>query len=313
MQIFSSLDKLNIDSKNSAALGNFDGIHLGHRKIMEDAIEKAKEGGLKSLCFTFSNHPFNFILQRDDDDPAALKLICSEEEKIRLIEEMGFDILINIPFDETIMKMRANDFFSNILSDKLNAGYISVGFNYTYGARAEGKPEMLKKECEKAGMGISVHDAVMMDGKVISSTLIREYLKEGRMEDAGRMLGRPYAVSGRVMHGSRIGSAMGIPTINIPAPKKLLLPPSGVYFSRTIIDDEEYKSVSNIGFRPTVSKDEDGQTIETNIFGFDRDAYGSEVSICLDHFSRPERLFESKEALFEQIRNDCDNAKKYYE
>ena len=147
MIIYNSLDELNIAEKTSVALGNFDGLHVGHRVIMEDAIRSAKDKGMLSLCFTFSNHPFNFILRRSDDDPDAVKLICTEEEKTELVRDMGFDILVNVPFDENIMKMRAHAFFEDIIIGKLNAGCVSVGFNYTYGARAEGKPAMLADEC----------------------------------------------------------------------------------------------------------------------------------------------------------------------
>ena len=189
MVIISDLDKLNIEEKTAVALGNFDGIHIGHRRIMEKAYEYAAgtaAGRMKTLCFTFSNHPFNFILGREADDPAAIKLICSEEQKLALIEAMGFDILVNVPFDEEIMKMRAHAFFEDIIVGKLNAGFISVGFNYSYGARAEGKPELLRDECERAGIGISVHDAVMMDGRVVSSTLIRDKISAGDMEAVQR-------------------------------------------------------------------------------------------------------------------------------
>lgn len=300
--------------KTSVALGNFDGIHIGHREIMLNALDTAKEKDLKSLCFTFSNHPFNFILQRDDSDPDAVKLICTEDEKIALIEDMGFDILVNVPFDENIMKMRAHVFFEDIVRDKLNAGHVSVGFNYTYGARAEGKPALLKEECEKAGISISVHDAVTVKGHVVSSTLIREMISTGNMELTSEFLGRPYSFSGTVSHGKRLGSKMGIPTINIPAPDRQMLPPNGVYFSRIDIDGNTYNSVSNLGVNPTVSSDVSVKTIETNIFGYESPeggAYGRDVTVYFDHFSRGERKFRDKEELFEQIARDCANAQEY--
>lgn len=311
MIIINSLDDLNITEKTSVALGNFDGIHIGHREIMQAAINAAKKRGLKSLCFTFSNHPFNFILRREDGDPDAVKLICTEDEKIGLIEDMGFDILVNVPFDETVMKMRAHDFFENIVRTGLNAAFVSVGFNYTYGARAEGKPDMLREECEKAGIGVSIRDAVTVDGHVVSSTLIREMISTGNMEMTAKLLGRPYSFAGRVSHGKRLGSRMGIPTINIPAPQRQMLPPNGVYFSRISIDGREYASVSNLGINPTVNSDGSIKTIETNIFDFDEDVYGSEVTVSFDHFSRGERKFRDKEELFAQIARDCENAIEY--
>lgn len=318
MQIYTELDQLNIAEKTAVALGNFDGIHIGHREIFRAALDASKEKGLKSLCFTFSNHPFNFILQRSDSDPDAVKLICTENEKIELVEEMGFDILVSIPFDEYIMKMRAHDFFESIIKQKLNAGFVSVGFNYTYGARAEGKPDMLVKECEAAGIGCSIHDAVKVDGNVVSSTLIREMISTGNMEMTAELLGRPYSFAGTVAHGKRLGSSMGIPTINIPAPDRQMLPPNGVYFSRIEIGGELYNSVSNIGVNPTVNKvpESDGRTapaktIETNIFEYNDDAYGKDVTVYFDHFSRGERKFRDKEELFAQIASDCENAQNY--
>lgn len=311
MVIYSTLENLKIEEKTAVALGNFDGIHIGHREIMKAALDAAKQQGMRSLCFTFSNHPFNFILQRDDSDPDAVKLICTEEEKIGLIEEMGFDILVNVPFDETVMKMRAHEFFEGIVISKLNAGFVSVGFNYTYGARAEGKPDMLREECEKAGIGVSIRDAVTVDGHVVSSTLIREMISTGNMEMTAKLLGRPYSFAGTVSHGKRLGTRMGIPTINIPASKRQMLPPNGVYFSRIKIGGKVYNSVSNLGINPTVNSDSSVKTIETNIFDFDEDVYGSDITVCFDHFSRGERKFRDKEELFEQIARDCENAMKY--
>ena len=311
MQIIRSLDGLRINEKTAVALGNFDGIHIGHKKIMENALEAAGKEGLRSLCFTFSNHPFNFILGREDDDPAAVKLICSEEDKTAMIDDMGFDILVNVPFDEQIMKMKAHDFFSGILRDRLNAGYISAGFNYSYGARAGGTPEMLRAECLAAGIGCEIQDAVTIDGKVISSTLIRELISEGNMELVKRCLGRALSFSGRVEHGRRIGSANGIPTANTAVPPERMLPPRGVYFSRITADGREYCGVSNLGVKPTVSSEE-RISIETNVFGLEEDLYGREIRVFFDHFSRSEMRFGSKEALFSRIAKDRAAALGYY-
>lgn len=310
MQIYTSLEQLDIRDKTSVALGNFDGFHIGHVEIMKDALAAAEKHGLKSLCFTFSNHPFNFILRREEDDPAAIKMICSEQEKVELVRSLGFDILVNVPFDETVMKMRAHDFFRNIITGSLNAGWVSVGFNYTYGARAEGKPADLVRECFGAGIGSSIHDAVMMDGKVISSTLIRGLISEGDMEHTAKYLGRPYTFAGKVIHGNQIGSSRSIPTANIAPPAGRMLPPRGVYFSRTLIDGNVYTGVSNLGVKPTIGSDT--VTIETNLFDFGGDLYDKEITVCFDHFSRPERKFASRDELFDQIARDCKNAGKYY-
>ena len=312
MQLIKSLDEIHIKDRTAVALGNFDGIHIGHQRIMENALESAKEKERKALCFTFSNHPFNFILGRDGSDPAAVKLICSEEEKISIIEDMGFDILVNVPFDERIMKMRAHCFFEDVLQGSLNAGCISVGFNYSYGARAEGKPEMLKAECAASGIDCIIHDAVTLDGSVVSSTLIRETISEGNMELVSRLLGRPYTVSGLVEHGNRIGSTRGYPTANIPFPEERMAPPNGVPFTRTLVDGTEYDSVSNIGSKPTIDSSSRTRSIETYLFGFEGDLYGRDITVRFDHFSRPEIKFGSKDELFAQISRDCDNALEYH-
>ena len=312
MQIVNSLDGLRIEEKTAVALGNFDGIHIGHRKIMDNALEHAKNNGLRPLCFTFSNHPFNFILGRNEDDPAAIKLICSEDEKISIVRDMGFDILVNVPFDERIMKMRAHDFFEDILHGRLSAAFVSAGFNYSYGARAEGKPEMLMAECAGHGIGCRIQEAVRIDGKVVSSTLIREMISAGDMEHVRKYLGRPLTFSGKVGHGRKIGSANGCPTANIVPAADRILPPNGVYFTRTSVDGTEYKSVSNLGTRPTIDSDNEVRSIETNIFGLDDDLYNKDISVVFDHFSRGEVRFGSKEKLFEQIRRDCEGAMEYH-
>lgn len=312
MQLINSLDELHIKDRTAVALGNFDGVHIGHRKIMENALGSAKDKDLKALCFTFSNHPFNFILGRDEDDPAAIKLICSEEDKISLIESMGFDILVNVPFDERVMKMRAHDFFSDVLLDRLNAGCISVGFNYSYGARAEGKPEMLMEECAEHGIGCRIQEAVRIDGKVVSSTLIREMISAGDMESARKYLGRPLMFSGRVGHGNRIGSANGCPTANIIPAADRMLPPYGVYFTHTAVDGKVYDSVSNLGVRPTIDPGSRVRSIETNLFDFDGDLYNKDIVVTFERFSRGEKEFASREELFAQIAEDCRNALEYH-
>ena len=312
MQLINSLDELHIKDRTAVALGNFDGVHIGHRKIMENALGSAKDKDLKALCFTFSNHPFNFILGRDEDDPAAIKLICSEEDKISLIESMGFDMLVNVPFDERVMKMRAHDFFSDVILGKLNAGCISVGFNYSYGARAEGKPEMLRAECAASGTDCIIHDAVKVGGKVVSSTLIRETISEGNMELVKAYLGRPLSFTGRVEHGNRIGSANGCPTANIIPAADRMLPPYGVYFTHTSVDGKAYDSVSNLGVRPTIDPGSRVRSIETNLFDFDGDLYNKDIVVTFERFSRGEKEFASREELFGQISRDCEDALEYH-
>ncbi len=307
MKIFTSIDDIRIGEKTAVALGNFDGIHVGHTEILNDALKAAAKHEIKSLCYTFSNHPFNFIMNRKASDPAALKMICSEEDKIAMLEEMGFDYLVNVPFDEVTMKMHANEFFNNILIDKLNASIISVGFNYTYGTRAEGKAADLVRDGADNGIEVHVHEAVMYNDEVVSSTLIRETIAAGDMFKTYKLLGRPYSLSGIVEHGKSVGSKMGFPTINIIPAVDRALPPDGVYAAVTEIDGKEYKCIVNIGLQPTF----DGTTrkIEAHLFDYDGDAYDKNAVVSLKKFVRPEMKFDSSDELYEQIKKDCEAVK----
>ena len=304
MQIITSVSDIRIEEKTAVALGNFDGIHIGHAEILKCALESAKEKGIKSLCFTFSNHPFNFIMHREATDPEATKLICSEEDKISMFEELGFDYLVNVPFDELMMTMHAQEFFDSILVEKLNAAIISVGFNYTYGTRAEGKSEDLMREGADNDIEVHVHDAVMYGDQVVSSTLIREAIASGDMPKAEVLLGRPYSFSGVVGHGKAVGRKEGFPTVNIVPAADRALPPRGVYAAITSVEGTEYKSIVNIGIQPTF----DGTTtkIESHLFGYNGDAYDKNIIVSLKKFIRPEMKFASSEELYEQIRKDCE-------
>ena len=307
MQIFTTLSDIRIEDRTSVALGNFDGIHIGHAEILKQAILTAKEQGLKSLCYTFSNHPFNFIMNRGESDPAALKLIMSEEDKIAMLENYGFDYLVNVPFDETTMKMSADSFFNDIVVDKLNAQAVSVGFNYTYGARAMGNAATLTEECNKVGISVSIHDAVTLDNRVVSSTLIREEIAKGNMENVSCMLGSDYSFTGIAVHGKNIGSENGVPTINLDIPVNRAVPPYGVYAATVTIDDKSYSSVVNIGKQPTFGNNE--LKLEAHLLDYSDNAYGKSVRVCLKKFIRPERKFDTKEALYAQIKKDCEAVK----
>lgn len=302
MIIFNSLDNINIDDNTAIALGNFDGIHAGHKVILQDAVSAASECGIKSLCFTFSNHPYNFIMNKNVHDPDALKLICKESEKISIIEDMGFDYLVNIPFDEVMMNMSAHDFFKEVIISKLNARVISVGFNYTYGVNAEGNAERLYKEGRDNGIDVRVHDAVKVFHNVVSSTLIRKALSEGNIEAVSMYLDREYAITDTVMHGKKNGALLEHPTINFNNFDDLQLPINGVYASRTIIDGVEYKSITNIGVNPTIGDNE--KTIETHVLKYNGDAYDKVAKVILDRFIREERKFNSIDELRNQIKLD---------
>lgn len=310
MKIIRDLSNILIKERTSVAIGNFDGIHIGHIEVLKEAVVKANEQGLKSLCFTFSNHPFNYILGRKDTENEAVKKIISEDDKIILLENLGFDYLVNIPFDDYIMKMNADDFYNKILVEKFNSAYISVGFNFTYGSRAQGKPEDLIKKAKISGIGVKIHDAVMLENNVVSSTLIRNFIQDGDMESVYKYLGRHLSYSGIVVHGKKIGRRIGYKTLNLDVAENMILPPDGVYYSFTEIGDDTYESISNIGINPTVGTVK--RRIETHLFNFSGDLYDNVIRVNLLHLARGEKKFGDIEELKRQIEFDCEKAIEYH-
>lgn len=310
MQIFNSHDDIRIERQSVVALGNFDGVHIGHRVILEDAIRIAGETGAKAVCYTFSNHPVNFFRKRAGREDECIKLICTEEKKLAMLEKMGFDVVINVPFDEQTMSMRALTFIDEILDGKCHAAAVCCGFNYSFGVKAEGNVDFLIEECTKRGIDVHVHDAVEIDGKVVSSTEIRRLIAEGDMEKCNALLGRAYTLRGTVSHGEKLGTELGFPTMNFDAPTYMALPPNGVYFTRAIVGDKVYPAITNIGVKPTVGGK--FKSVETNIFDFKADIYGKDVSVEFLKFERPEMKFESVEELRQMIAKNVESAIDYH-
>lgn len=310
MQTFSKHEDILIGGNSVVALGNFDGIHIGHRKILEDAVRIAKERGCFAVCYTFSNHPDNFFLKRAGKEDKCIKLICTEEDKLEMLEKLGFDYVANIPFDEETMSMRAKSFIHDILKDKLKATCVCCGFNYSFGVRAEGNTGLLRDECSSLGIDVNIHNAVMIGDTVVSSTEIRGQISRGEMDLCKIFLGRAYALKGKISHGERLGTKIGFPTMNFDAPTTMALPPNGVYFTRAIIDGIPYPAITNIGIKPTVGGKY--KTIETNVFEYNQDTYGKEVTVEFLKFCRPEVRFSSVGELRKTIAENVQSAIDYH-
>lgn len=310
MQIFSKHEDILIDGNSVVALGNFDGIHIGHRTILEDAVRIARERGVSAVCYTFSNHPVNFFMKRAGRESECIKLICTEDDKLVMLEELGFDAVANIPFDETTMSMRASSFIHDILNKRLNAVCVCCGFNYTFGVKAEGNIDYLRSECSKLGIDVSIHNAVKIGNTVVSSTEVRGQIARGEMDVCKEFLGRAYALKGIITHGERLGTRIGFPTMNFDAPTTMALPPNGVYFTRVIIEGEAYPAITNIGIKPTVGGR--FKTIETNVFEYNMDTYGKTVSVEFLKFCRPEKKFDSVEELRKTIADNVQSAIDYH-
>lgn len=291
--------------KNSTVtLGKFDGLHLGHQYLIEQVISM-KKAGFTAVMFTFLYHPGNLISERE------FQLIYTEEEKYRKLSETGMDILVSYPFTKETKKLEPEDFIEEILVKRLDAKIIVVGDDFRFGHNRRGDIPMLQKYEERYGYKVLAYGKKRWKDTVISSSVIRDELKKGNMEAVNSMLGQPYSILGKVMHGRKIGRTLGMPTTNILPPVSKLLPPCGVYASKTLVDGSYYAGVTNIGYKPTVGA-EKSKGVETFLFGFDRDLYGKEIKVELYDYHRPELKFKSVDELKAVMITDIEYARKYF-
>lgn len=305
MRIFNSLDEIKGTSPCAVAVGNFDGVHKGHRKLIESAVAKAKEKGIKSAVFTFSNHPRNLLAGR-----TVVQNIQYSEEKHRIMEELGVDYLFNIEFTWDICNMAPEDFINELLIDTLKAKYVFCGFNYTFGSRAAGNPKMLEEIGGLRGLELCMIDPVEVDGNLVSSTYIRGLIETGQMDKCKKFLGEYYAIGGEVVVGNKLGRTIGFPTSNLMIDETMVTPPNGVYITYCIYNGVKYPSITNVGVKPTIG--EYKKNVETHIFNFNKELYGKQILVQFVKKTRNEKKFDSLDALKEQIRKDCINAKKYH-
>lgn len=304
-------------SNTAVALGKFDGLHRGHN-VLVDRIKKYKDKGMLAVMFTFDFHP-NSVLGKKEQ-----QLIYTVRERRAIAEKMGIDILIEYPFDEETIAMDPVDFIKEVLIDKVGARFIVVGEDFRFGCGRAGNTDLLegmsllfgysavicRKVCDMIPMGFDGN--FVPESREISATLIRKAIAKGDIELANRLLGYPFEIIGEVVHGKEIGRTIGMPTANIIAPSSKLLPPNGVYYSKTRIFGKLYQSVTNIGFNPTVS-DQGAKRIETFVYDFHGDLYGKSIEVELYHYGRPEMKFDSLEELKEQMHKDQERAKLYFE
>ena len=305
MKIYESLEDIKNIEETVVALGNFDGVHKGHQQIIERTVRTAKAMDLKSAVFTFSNHPSTILGHGD-----PVKNILYAEEKTRIIEEMGINYLINIPFTKEILFMPPEKFVEKILVDCLHIKEAYCGFNYSFGYRASGTPEVLMHEGLKHGFGLHVQEPYKIDGIVVSSTYIRELITNGRMEEATKFMGRMYAIGGEVIVGNKLGRTIGFPTMNLVIDETMITPPNGVYITYCTVDGVRYPAVTNVGNKPTIG--EYAKNIETHIFNYDEDTYGKHINVEFVKWTRPEQKFAGIDELKNQIQSDCIQAKAYH-
>ena len=280
----------------TVVLGNFDGLHKGHQQLIRLGREIADQNGEELAVFTF------YPQIQELFDPAFCYLL-PEEKKAERLRKLGVDVLQTVPFDAQIARLTPEAFVKTILVETMHAQHVVVGFNYTFGYQGAGNPEKLQELCSQYGISVTVMEPCCVDDEIVSSSTIRSYLKEGRIEKVNEMLGYVYTVSGVVCQGNQIGRTIGFPTANIMAPPKLLLPANGVYAALTKVDGVTYPGILNIGLRPTI-KNSVGINIEVNLFDFNADIYGKEIEIGIRYFLRSEVKFSGLEALKAQLEKD---------
>lgn len=297
MLIIENKTEFNLQTKSAVAIGKFDGIHLGHRKLLDRVLEQ-KKLGLTTVVFTFDTSAVSFFGGEE-------KALSTREEKRAVFARMGIDVLIEFPLNRETAATEPTEFISRYLAGQMQTAYLCAGPDISFGKGGAGDYALLARCAEDYGYQVELIDKVRVDGEEVSSTRVREAVRAGRMEAVCDMLGEPYSVTGRVVHGRRLGRTLGMPTANLIPAEGKLLPPNGVYYARGIVDGKVYRAISNVGYKPTVSK-EQILGIETYLYDFDGEIYDREIQVELLAFRRREQVFDNVEALRRQIAEDVE-------
>ena len=288
-------------------IGNFDGIHLGHRQIIQQVVERAKNGGQFSIVYTFRPHP-----QQALNPNKEFGLINTYEEKQEILESCGIDFMIEEPFGREFSTISPARFFSENLIKRLSTQALYVGYDFAFGKGRSGNLDLLKSLCQDNGVELIVMKPLKIEGAICSSSRIRELLQQGDVKQAQLLLSRPFLYQGPVIRGYTRGRQIGFPTANMPMPQKIHLKP-GVYATMTRVQGEIFQSVTNIGYRPTFTDPSQiGLSIETHLLDFDRDIYGEGLIVEFYERLRDEIKFGSPEALVDQIQKDIVATRQFF-
>ncbi|MCX7816778.1 MAG: bifunctional riboflavin kinase/FAD synthetase [Syntrophales bacterium] len=286
-------------------IGNFDGVHLGHREIFQRLIREAKNAGRQAVVITFDPHPKMLL----HPERRPFYLINTKEEKIDLIKREGIDGLIIIPFTYEFSRITADEFIFEILWKNFKVKKVLIGHDYTFGHAKGGNKHTLIQWGKKLGFSVEIMEPYTMDGKIISSTLVRKTIQSGDVRKAAAYLGRPYNMRGTVIHGHHRGKGLGFPTANV-LPEKVLFPADGVYAAFAELGEELLPAVVNIGNNPTFGDDK--VSIEAFILDFTGDIYGQKINVLFLERIREERKFPSPAELVEQIQKDIKKAQEIF-
>ena len=287
-------------------VGTFDGVHAGHRAIIDTVAEKARKREARSVLVTFDPHPRDIINPGD----AGIKLLTTLPERSEILEELGIDTMVVIPFDRDFSLLSSEEFIRDIIYKKVGVSEFVIGYDHQFGRNREGTIETIERLGKELGFDSYVVSKREVGEKTVSSTAIRNAISEdGNVEEAANFLQRPYRLNGTVVHGDKRGKEIGFPTANIkPEHSRKIIPKDGVYAVRVRINGDWYDGMMNIGTRPTF----DGKirTLEVNLFNFDQNIYGKEVQVRFYNRIRDEKKFEGKEELVNQLEQDQKEAKE---
>lgn len=306
MDYVTGVTKFHMERPSAVSLGKFDGLHRGHQKLVRRVLDQ-KKNGLDTVIFTFEKNPTRLL------SGLSAQNIMTNEERKRKLEELGIDHLLECPFTPQLSHMEPEYFVEEILVRELRASFVVVGRDFRFGYQRRGDYRLLETMGKRLGFSVEVVEKEQSHGRDISSSYIREALHEGNIPLANELLGYRYFVSGTVLHGRQIGRTLGLPTTNLLPPPEKLLPPNGVYLTRTTLEDGgEYFGITNIGYKPTVGG-ETQKGVETFLFDFSGDLYGRELTVEFFEYERPEQKFKSLEELKARILSDVywGKSKKY--
>jgi riboflavin kinase/FMN adenylyltransferase len=300
VNIYTDLLEFSNVKKPVLTIGTFDGVHLGHQKIIDFLKQKANEVNGESVVFTFYPHP-RMVLHPDDHQ---LELLQTIDERIEKLAKLGIDHLIVFPFTKEFSRLSAVEFVRDILVNKINIDTLVIGYDHQFGRNREGTKEVLNELAPVYDFNVVEIPAYLKDEVKISSTKIRKALKNGNVDIAKQYLGNYYAINGIVVEGDKIGTTIGFPTANIFVKEAYkLIPANGVYAVKVYLNDNEYLAMLNIGFRPTI-KNDNKRSIEVHIFDFNENIYGEKIKIEFVQMIRKEKTFANLEALKQQLIED---------
>ena len=303
MKVISSLENIKEPFAYAViTVGNFDGVHIGHQGLLKEVKKRADKMSGTSVVLTFEPHPLKVLKDK------KIPLITPFERKIELIEKLGIDVVICLPFTREFSKVSAREFVEEILLKKIGMKEIVVGYDYTFGHKREGNIDLLKKLGDELGFKVCILGPILVDNMIVSSTRIRNLIMEGELEKVKILLNRYYQVSGEVIAGhDRGGRLLGFPTANLKLVNEVF-PKNGVYVVEVIYNNKVYGGVTNIGFKPTFGND--ALSVETHILDFDQNIYGKKIKLNFIKRLRNEKKFSSIEALAAQIKRDIEEARK---